>query len=228
VGFTVGKPVAYLGDFRALIQEEVTGTPLRQFLRGDQAIPAVREVARALASLHLEDVFTPQRHTPRDEAARLAVASESLRSVCPHLEPRVEEIISTVVAGLEEVPLTPIHGDLKPAHILLDGERIVLMDLDKFASADPVLDVAQLVYSLTKAKGLENHLAQDSRQAVAWAFVEEYFAHVPEAWRARLPLHLGGLFVKKAAAGLRKHLPDGPHEAETLIEKARNSLTHRI
>jgi hypothetical protein len=79
--------------------------------------------------LHLEDVVTPQRYTLRDEAASLAIASEPLRSVCPHLEPRVEEIVSAVVAGLEEVPPAPIHGDRKPAHILLDGESIALLDL---------------------------------------------------------------------------------------------------
>jgi aminoglycoside phosphotransferase (APT) family kinase protein len=231
VSFTVGKPVAYLDDFRALVQEEVTGTTLRDMLlRGDEAIPAVCKAARALASLHLEDVVTPQRYTLRDEAARLAIASASIRSVCSHLEPKVEEIVSTVVAGLEEVPPAPIHGDLKLNHILLDGESIALIDFDKFAGADPVVDVAHLLYSLATFNELEKniHVSHDRSQVVASAFLEEYFDHVPGAWRARLPLHYGGLLVKKAAARLRKHLPDGPRKAEVLLEEARSSLADRI
>jgi hypothetical protein len=54
VDFTVGRPIAYLKNFRVLLQEEATGSTLKDILlQGDQAIPAVRKTARALASLHL-------------------------------------------------------------------------------------------------------------------------------------------------------------------------------
>src|SRR5215216_459324 len=53
-GFTVAKPVAYLGELRTLLQEEVTGTSLLGILRWeeDEAIQAMRKAARAVASLH--------------------------------------------------------------------------------------------------------------------------------------------------------------------------------
>jgi aminoglycoside phosphotransferase (APT) family kinase protein len=48
------------------------------------------------------------------------------------------------VASLEKVPATLIHRDLNQDHILLAGDRLSLVDLDNFAAADPVLDVANV------------------------------------------------------------------------------------
>ena len=81
-GFTVGRPIAYLSGLRALIQGEVAGTPLNDvFLRGADASSVVREVAEALAALHLGDVVPPRFHRLRDEVARLERAGEVLRPV---------------------------------------------------------------------------------------------------------------------------------------------------
>jgi len=221
-GFTVGKPIAYLSDLRTLLQEEVPGISLVGLLhREEEAIPAVRKAARALASLHLDDLVVPQRRHLRDEVVRLERVGKLLQSACPHLEPEIEEIVNTVVAGLEEVPPAPIHGDLKPGHILLDGDSVGLIDLDKCAMSDPMLDVADFLFSLTK---VSPHSPHDHPRAVVGAFVEEYFAHVPEDWRARLPLHYAGNSLKKAAVPVRHRVPDWSDKVEAYLEKARNSL----
>ncbi len=228
-GFTVGRPIAYLSDLRTLLQEEVPGTTLGRVLhQEEEAIPAVRKTARALAALHLNDVVVPQRRRLRDEVARLERASKLLRSACPHLGPRIEEIVGAVVAGLEEVPLAPTHGDLKPPHILLNGDSIALIDLDKFAMADPVLDVVDLLVSLDRVSRRASLPHDHYPQVVVQAFVEEYFAHVPEAWRVRLPLHYAGNALKKAALALRHQSPGWPDKVEAFLKEAEDSLAGRI
>jgi tRNA A-37 threonylcarbamoyl transferase component Bud32 len=227
-GFTVGRPIAYLSGLRTLLQEEAPGTSLRQILnREEEAIPAVRQVARALAALHLDDVVVAQRRRLADEIRRLTRAGKLLTSACPHLGPEIEEIVDAVVSGLEEVSPSPVHGDLKPAHILLDGDRVAFVDFDKFAMADPMLDVANLSFALGAAP--PTHTPHDDRSAVvARAFAEEYFASVPESWHTRLPLHYAMAVVRKASGQLRKQLPGWPDKVEALLEEAKDSLSGKV
>jgi hypothetical protein len=227
-GFTVGMPIAYLGELRTLLQGEVSGISLKRVLnRGEAAIPVVRRVARALARLHLDDrVVTQRRHHLHDEVADLERAGRSLRQGCPPLSSKIEETVGAVLTGLEEVPPAPTHGDLKPVHILIDGDRIALIDLDGFAAADPVLDVARLLIPLT---GLPSRTFSISEPpAVARSFVEEYFARVPDAWRARLPFHYASGVLKVAAGNLRHQPPGWSEKIEAMVKEASASAAGKV
>jgi hypothetical protein len=228
--FTVPRPIAYLGGLRTLLQEEAPGISLLSILRRkeEEAMPAVRKVARALATFHLGDVVTPRRRRRLGgEIARLQSAGRDLRSACPHLGPEIEEIVGAVVVGLEEVPPAPTHGDLKPADILLDGDRLVLLDFDKLAGADPVLDVANFLIHLAKARP-SSPIPHDRRRAVARAFTEEYFARAPQTWRARLPFHYAMTVLNRAAGLYRSQVPSWPDRIEARLKEAKDSLAGRV
>src|SRR5205823_3485969 len=79
----------------------------------------------------------------------LAVQLEELRRGAtivewarPELATHVRAITAAVAAGLEEVPPAPIHGDLKPDHVFLAGDRVIFIDLDSVVLGDPVRDPA--------------------------------------------------------------------------------------
>ena len=108
----------------------------------------MRKAAEALAALQLEHIPTPQHHPLPNEVAALERTGTILRWACPYLGAEIEETVGTVVASLEEVPPAQTHRDLKLDHILLDGNRPSLVDLDNFAAADPVLDVANVLAHL--------------------------------------------------------------------------------
>jgi hypothetical protein len=226
--FSVGRPVVYLDELRTSIQEEIAGIPLRDvLLEEDRAIPVVRKVARARAALHLGQMVTPRRRYPQRDIAIVEQAGKLLPLACPHLRSEIREIVGAIVAGLEEVPPAPTHCDLSPSHIMLDGDRLYLVDLDEFAGADPMLDVARFLTPLATAP-LRLPLPRDRGQAAARAFVEEYFAHAPEAWRARLPVHYAIAVLKMANGFFRRQQPGFPDKIEVLVREARKSLAGEV
>jgi len=229
-GFSVGRPVAYLSDLRTLIQEEVTGSSLYYvILREKEATPFARKAARALAALHLdEDVPRPRRPHPSKEDfdRRLKRIGATLLRACPHLEPEVQEIVGAVVARSEaEAPTAPTHGDLHLRHIMLHGGRPALIDLDAFAEADPLLDIA-LILSDLAAMPLDSPLSRARAQEASQAFVEEYFANVPESWRDRFPTRYARAVLKRAANICRRQgkMPGWPDKVDALIKEAKRSL----
>ncbi len=227
-GFSVGRPVAYLGHLHALVLEEAPGTPLEQILlRGRGTVEAMRKVARALAAFNQADVATTRRHSLPAQVAALERVRNLLQWSCPHLKAEVETIVGTVVAGLEEVPPAPTHRDLKTDHVFLDGDRTVFIDLDSFAGADPVLDPALLLARLAAAPGLLP-LSRRRARTAARTFAEEYFAHVPTAWRDRLPLHYASAVLEVAPGFFRRQEPDWPNKIATLVEEAKDSLAGRV
>jgi hypothetical protein len=227
-GFNVGRPVAYLSGLRTLIVEEALGTSLQQILlRGRDPVAAVRKVARALAAFNQDGVATARRHSPEDETRELKRAGALLQWSCPHLGPEVEAIINAVVDGLDDIPSRPTHLDLKPDHILLDGDRLALCDLDSFAEADPVLDPATL---LARLAGMPSSfpVRRDRLRTAARAFAEEYFAQVPRAWRHRLPLLYAGAVLKVAVGFFRHQEPCWAEKVAGLVREARESMAGRV
>jgi Phosphotransferase enzyme family len=229
-GFGVGRPVAYLSDLRCLVQEEVPGSSLYDvLLQEKEATPAARRAARALAALHLdENVPRPRRPRPSKEVfdRRLKRIGATLRRTCHYLEPEVQEIVDTVIARSgAETPTGPTHGDLHLRHIFLHGGRPALIDLDAFAEADPLLDVA-LILSDLAALPLDSPLPRARARKVSQAFVEEYFAHVPESWRDGFPTRYARAVLKRAAkiSRIQNQIPGWPDKVEALIQEAKSSL----
>lgn len=227
-GFTVGRPIAYLNGLRALIQEEAPGTLFMDSLReGRDTAAAMRKVARALAAFHLDEVITTRRHSRQDEIIAVEKARRLLQWACPPMRAEVESIADSIVAGLEESPPCATHRDLKTDHILLNDDRLALLDLDYFAAADPVLDPAALLAQLA-GMPLRITISPDRVRAATDVFVEEYFTHVPEAWRGRFALHYAGALLKEAVGFFRRQEPDWFDKIPVLVRQARESVAGRV
>jgi hypothetical protein len=222
--FTAPEPVAYLGDLRALVQEEAPGIPLHDILLGEgDPIPVMRQVARALARFHQHDVIPSRVRTREDDLHGLARIQALLEWTCPHLTRAVEQIVAAIADGLEDTPPRPTHGDLKTDHIWLDGDRVVFIDLDSFAGADPVSDPALLLARLT-ALPLRFAVSADRVRTAALAFANEYFAHVPRGWRRRLTLHYAAATLDVAVSFFRHQEPRWAEKVAGLVQEARESL----
>lgn len=189
--FFVPEPVAFAPGLRTVVLSEAQGTPLLRIVRrGEDALPSVRRAAAAVADFHrlaLDPAVLAGKAPPRslrDRLARLDRAAALLRSLRPDLAGEVAETVAIIVGGLANPPAAPTHGDLKPDHALIAGDRVALIDFDQLRASDPALDVANFAAHLKRAEG-QGEAATDGPGA-ARVFVEEYLRHAPPAWGRRL------------------------------------------
>jgi thiamine kinase-like enzyme len=223
--YAVVRPIAYLSELRALVLEEAAGTPLQQvLLQGSDPGTAVRAVARAVAAFNQEDLSITRRHSLADQLDEVQRASSLVQWACPAVTKEVEEIAAAVVRGLADDSSAPIHRDLKTDHIFLSNDRVILIDLDSAALGDPVRDPAHLVAHIVARVGLDS-MPRERARAVAGAFVEEYFAHVPEPWRERFSLHCAGALVEVARGIFKRQEPEWPGKVTAAIAEARRVLS---
>jgi hypothetical protein len=225
--FTVARPVAYLSDLHALIQEEASGISFQEILlngQDHQAESMARRVARTLAALHLDHISTTRHHPVQDEVAVLEKIRKTLQWASPHLKEELYTIVNDILRSLGGVRLRPTHLDLKTDHVLLDNNHCTLLDLDSFALADPVLDAAHILAQIVGLK-FRPAASHERLRMAAGAFAEEYFNHVPGDWRRRLVPHYAGAALKVAVGFFRRQEPEWPEKVATLIKEAEASLT---
>ncbi len=223
--YAVDGPIAYVSELRTLALEEAPGTALQQaLLQVADPTDAARAVARAVAAFNRDDLPITRPGSLADQLADLELASTLVQWSCPDARAEVHAMTAAVVRGLEDVPPAPIHGDLKPDHIFLAGDRVIFIDLDSAALADPVRDPAHLFAYITGRVGLDS-LSPERARAAAAAFVEEYFRRVPKPWRRRFALHCAGALIEVAGSFLRRQEPRWPEKMAAAIGGAQRALS---
>lgn len=212
-------PLAYLADLRTLALEEASGIPLQQvLLSGDDPAPAMRAVARAVAAFNQDALPVSRVHSLAEQLDDVERAATLVEWACPALAGDVRGLAATVVADLEDVPAAPIHRDLKTDHVFLAGARVMFIDLDSVVRGDPVRDPAHLFAHVVGRVGLDGMPLERARAAAA-AFVEEYFANVPRAWRARFPRHCAGALLEVARGIFKRQEPRWREKVAAAVEE---------
>jgi tRNA A-37 threonylcarbamoyl transferase component Bud32 len=219
----VAKPIIYADELHTLVTTAVPGTSLSEIIgRGLGSVDAVKSAARAVAQFHQLEVDAPHRPLAED-MARLHKSQEFLASARPDLAGEVGGIVQAVALGLESAPVSLIHGDLKPDHILIDGDRVGLIDFDLLAVADPVVDVAHLLAFLHKPEKRSRSLGQ-ATENIGQIFVDEYFSYVPDSWRARLPLYHTMTSIHRAASLSKRPGANEKYRVEDVLQEGQAFL----
>ena len=222
--YSLVRPVAYFDRLGTLALEQAPGLSLREILlAGQEPLAAVRTAARAVAAFNQDDLGIDRTHTLEDQLEQVRKASSMVQWACPALRTEVAAITDAIGTRIAEAPPGPLHGDLKTDHLFLSDDRVILLDADSIALGDPVRDAAHFCSYVTAQVGVETMTRNEAR-AVAAAFADEYFQHVPASWRKRFQLHYAGALVEVACGIFRHQQPRWLERAEAAIDEARRVM----
>jgi aminoglycoside phosphotransferase (APT) family kinase protein len=177
-GVCVPEPLGLIPEFHMWLQTKVPGCTATEVLMTPDGVALARRIAEAIHRLHEAGVPTDRRHTLEDE---LRILNERLAAVAekhPAWATRLEKLLAAcrhLATALTEPATRGIHRDFYPAQVLVDGERLWLVDFDLYCLGDPALDVGNFLAHLTeqslRAFGRPDAL-RDREVALEQRFVE--------------------------------------------------------
>jgi hypothetical protein len=222
------KPLAYWPDLQLLVQPAVEGVQLGAAAFNASSSECARllyEAGRSAAALTSVDVAGPRR-TLDDDVRDLRLSRPLLLQLAPELLPGFDEAVAGIagLAGSRPEPApVPSHGALRSDQFLVEGDSLVLVDLDGFCWANPARDVANfLAYLDWRAIRLPATAALVA--AGREAFLAGYAGVVPLPSERWLELYRAASMLKIAARRFRRLSFDEWDLVPELIDAARTAL----
>lgn len=180
----IGAPAVLNSDADAgtLTTAALPGRPLTTLLGTDRAAPACARVGSLLADLHA---------LPPTTIEASAIAADGTERLAEHGPPQEQAVLQrwqqraadyglidrTMINEAEPTHQTPadsgrrvlLHRDFHDGQILIDGDRIGVLDFDLMAIGDPALDLANLLaqLELRAAQGVLADLDQAQQATLA-------------------------------------------------------------
>lgn len=150
-GLSVPEALAMLPEHRLWLQRHVKGQMATTWLGPDMPRELASRLGRAIASLHNAEVPARRHWTRTDELRMLQDRLGQAARLRPAWADRIATILQAIRTLAERMPANPvtgIHRDCYADQILVDGERLVWLDLDLHAEGDPALDVGNFIAHL--------------------------------------------------------------------------------
>lgn len=135
------------------LQDKVSGIPAWRALTGPDGTRVAARIGQALATLHRALPQMEKRHTIDDEIAHLTMALERVRAARPEWNGRLSALqgaCARAARSARAVRLSAAHRDFYHDQVILDADRVWLLDFDLAAVADPALDPGNFLAHLTE------------------------------------------------------------------------------
>ena len=216
------RPVEYIAPWRLLLQEAVLGRDFRLVfgdLTPDDITPAQMERVRGLLASIARAVHDLQRAAlppgPVLSFEELHSSQERNLRYMRALQPRLAGELAAVRAEALRLERESArgervfaHGDFAHGNVLIDGDRVGIIDFDQAGSAEPAYDVASFLthmwsFGIRHPKRMPHvaRLSQDFRDA--------YLALAPEVSAERLALYEALDFSAYVLRNFRKQSHQG-------------------
>lgn len=201
--FSIPQPQVYLQPLQLLLQEKIEGIPSTQaFLSDDESDreTAANRCAGWLAKFHAVAPQLGQRWDCGAYLKSLEQWSHRLMSLGGRLADRAGAL-SKQLQTAHSLPyhskMCAIHGDFTHHQLLFLQNRIVTVDWDNYAIADPIRDLARFVVGL-KRLALRSLGAIRALDNVADIFLKTYEAHDGCYGTAQLAFHKAAVCMEHA------------------------------
>ena len=227
-GSAIGAPMplGFSEALRSVATAAAPGHSLSELLahpgRVDVAVVA-RLIAQALLALHASTYRAAQSTATVELLDTMRAGAAQLRHACPD----EADTVDSLLAALAELPggfePAPVHMDLKPDDLFIDGARVTLTASDAMVMADPALDVAML-HARLRAMPFTHGVSAQRAGLAATVFEDEYLAHASREFAARLPLARAWAALRVARYWLLHLVDDWPRRIAETLQRARSEL----
>ncbi len=221
---SVPTPFGWLPALRARLEEKIEGSPMNDVIRNGRSTDWTAAAERCGEWLGRFHRSAPQPDNGHDLAAKLAHNHEATTRMT-----KLRHKAELLLAQLEEaapmdaaVPGCAGHGSFIPDHVILSGQRTVVIDLDEHDTADPSRDVATFLVALQR-RAIKLLAARHALDSAADAFVEAYTASGPPGALVNLPLYHALVYLGRARRDLSNRMPE---LAEFMLDQALRLVSH--
>src|SRR5437016_5599377 len=152
-GISVPEPVGTVPEFQIWLQRKVPGRCATDLLAAPGGVALARKIAEAACKVHRTGVPARRRHTISDE---LNILKTRLLTVSPPGSPwagriaRLLDAADRLGAATREPKTCGIHRDFYADQVIVDGERLFLLDFDLYCEGDPALDIGNFMGHITE------------------------------------------------------------------------------
>lgn len=187
-GISVPEPIGIVPEWQMWLQKKVPGTIATDLLAGSNGIALASKIAEAAHKLHKTGIFPRRSHTMADELKILHDRLPKVARQYPQWEKRLELLLEKcdrLGADTPEFLPCSIHRDFYGDQIIVNGDRLYLIDFDLYCQGNPALDIGNFIAHITESslRILGNPDALADREA---AMIERFARFHGEAMRSAI------------------------------------------
>ena len=164
-GISVPRTLGTIPDLHMWLQEKVPGQVVTELVGRVEGLSLAPRIAEALQKLHETNVPTSRCWSFDDELAILTKSLPVVAEKHPSLSGTVYEILEgchDAVANMSDHPACGIHRDFHPDQILVDGDRLWLVDLDLYSQGHPAIDIGNFCGHMLESAVRNEHSKKSS------------------------------------------------------------------
>lgn len=192
---SVPDSVAYVKKLGLWLQRKVPGMEATELFVTPVGPALAARIAEAAYKIHRTNVPAKRIHSIDDELEILAVCLDKIALAFPAWAARVERLkryAGKLARALGNRSMCGIHRDFYADQIIVDDDRLWLLDFDLYCLGDPALDIGNFIGHVTE-QSLREIGHAPALSAVEQAIEERYVALAGEA--ARQPIRTYALLT---------------------------------